>query len=288
MEKKAIRDFLEIFNLPMQVFKLATFITQELFLSELASIELNYEDLTAVKFMIIAMTAITPDTDEEERQAILAAMNGHRNLDSYIYETLPEEQEYYVIEKNFWDQWCTALAIESDHMYTIKKEHKDFIDNKQLMMDMHQFRMKDLTYKQDFVLLPKYVFYPLGKWYSCDQEITRSVIQYKRERKFGETAGQGGFNSQMSHRFMMSSQKFYNPKEKEFQEELIHKKGELVYELEVNPSQLYLALINEKGEKPHQKAVINGNVDFNYIKKTVRADNLPFEELQLSRKTSLH
>ena len=137
MEKKAIRDFLEIFNLPMQVFKLATFITQELFLSELASIELNYEDLTAVKFMIIAMTAITPDTDEEERQAILAAMNGHRNLDSYIYETLPEEQEYYVIEKNFWDQWCTALAIESDHLYTIKKEHKDFIDNKQLMMDMH-------------------------------------------------------------------------------------------------------------------------------------------------------
>ena len=67
MEKKAIKDFLEIFRLPMQVFKLATFITQEQFLTELKSIELNYEALTPVKFTIIAMTAITPDTDEEER-----------------------------------------------------------------------------------------------------------------------------------------------------------------------------------------------------------------------------
>ena len=55
-------------------------------------------------------------------------------------------------------------------------EHKDFIDNKSLMEEMHTFRMKDLTYKQDFVLLPKYVYYPLSKWYSCEKEITRSVI----------------------------------------------------------------------------------------------------------------
>ena len=53
--------------------------------------------------MIIAMTAITPETDEEEREAILAAMNGHRNIDSYINEALPEESEFYVLEKDFWD-----------------------------------------------------------------------------------------------------------------------------------------------------------------------------------------
>ena len=175
--------------------------------------------------MMIAMTAITPETDEEERAAILAALNGHRNLETFIYETLPEEQEYYVIEKDFWDQWCTALAINSEGMYSIKKEHKDFIDNKSLMEEMHSFRMKDLTYKQDFVLLPKYVFYPLSKWYSCDKEITRSVIQFRRDRKLG-----GNFGSELgsvsivqqntlnvsrrdSHRFMMSSQKFWNPKE---------------------------------------------------------------------------
>ena len=92
-----------------------------------------------------------------------------------------------MIEKDFWEQWSTALAITSDSAYAIKKEHKDFIDNKSLMEDMHQFRMKDLTYKQDFVLIPKYVYYPLQKWYSCEKEITRSVIQYRRERKLGDT-----------------------------------------------------------------------------------------------------
>ena len=78
---------------------------------------------------------------------------------------------------------------------------------------------------------------------------------------------------------MMSSQKFYNPKEKELQDELVHKKGELVYELEVNPSMLYLALVTDKGEKSFHKAVSNGDVDFNYLKKVVKTDDLPFEEL---------
>ena len=112
------------------------------------------------------------------------------------------------------------------------------------MEEMHTFRMKDLTYKQDFVLLPKYVYYPLSKWYSCEKEITRSVIQYRRDKKIGGALGDLGSASALpsmnvsrmdSHRFMMSSQKFYNPKEQQFEEELVHKKGEFVYELEIYP-----------------------------------------------------
>lgn len=143
---------------------------------ELDGIEVDYSALLAVKPMITAMTAITPETDEDEREAILSAMNGNKNLESLIYETLPDEQEYFVVENNFWEEWCTALAINKEGKYSIKKEHKDKIDNKSLMEDNHQFRMKDLTYKQDFVLLPKYVYYPLSIWYSCNKEITRTVI----------------------------------------------------------------------------------------------------------------
>ena len=80
--------------------------------------------------MIIAMTAITPETDEDEREAILAAMNGNKNLETLIYETLPDEQEYYVLERAFWDEWCTALAITNDGKYSIKKEHKARIENR--------------------------------------------------------------------------------------------------------------------------------------------------------------
>ena len=286
MRGKAIKDFIEIFRLPMQVFKLTTFLFLEQFLQELDGIEIDYSPLTSAKPMIIAMTAITPETDEDERDAILAAMNGNKNLETLIYETLPDELEYYVIERAFWDDWCTALAITNDGKYSIKKEHKAKIDNRSLMEDMHQFRMRDLTYKQDFVLLPKYVYHPLSKWYNCDKEITRSVIQYRRERKLTES--QTMASSINSRRFLLSSQKFYNPKEGHFEEELVHKQGEFVYELEIYPSIFYLAQVTEKGEKPHFKAVVNGHVDFAYLRKVAKTDSLPFEELQVSRKTSLH
>ena len=68
----------------------------------------------------------------------------------------------------------------------------------------------------------------------------------------------------------------------------MHKKGEFVYELEIYPATFYLAMVTDKGEKPHKKAVNNGIVDFNYLRKVVKTDSLPFEELQVSRKTSLH
>ena len=103
----------------------------------------------------------------------------------------------------------------------MKKEHKDFIDNKALMEDMHQFRMKDMTYKEDFVLVPRYVYYPLSKWYACEKTITRQVIQYKRERGASDTAS---MNSS-SQKFAMSSQKFYNPVADQFEEELVHRVG---------------------------------------------------------------
>ena len=67
----------------------------------------------------------------------------------------------------------------------------------------------------------------------------------------------------------------------------MHKKGEFVYELEIYPCMLYLALVTEKGEKPHSRAVVNGKVDSSYMKRVVKGDRLPFEELQVSRKTSL-
>ena len=50
---------------------------------------------------------------------------------------------------------------------------------------------------------------------------------------------------------------------------------------------LYLSLVTEKGEKPHLKAVVNGKVDFIYLRRVARTDNLPFEELQVSRKTTM-
>ena len=103
MRGKAIKDFIEIFRLSTQAFKLATFLSLEQYLKELNGVAIDYSALTVSKPMMIAMTAITPETDEEERDAILAAMNGNKNLETFVYETLPDETEYYVVEKPFWE-----------------------------------------------------------------------------------------------------------------------------------------------------------------------------------------
>ena len=179
------------------------------------------------------------------------------------------------------------MGFANESMFGIKKEHKEWIDNENLIEEMHQFRMKDLSYKTDWIVVPKYVFYPLGKWYQCDKTITRQVIQYKKERRGGNLETQSMMSSH-SHRFMMSNQKFYNPEEQQFEEELIHRKGDFVYELEINPPLIYLGLVEENGNLPNKEAIQNGRIDLNYIRKVAKTDNLPFEELQVSRKTNLY
>ena len=64
--------------------------------------------------------------------------------------------------------------------------------------------------------------------------------------------------------------------------------GETIYELEVHPNSFYLGLVTEKGDRPHRAAVVNGRVDLNYVKKVLKSDTLPFQEMQVSRKTTLH
>ena len=45
-----------------------------------------------------------------------------------------------MLERAFWESWSTALSINQEGQYSIKKEHKDFIDNNSLMEQMHSFR----------------------------------------------------------------------------------------------------------------------------------------------------
>ena len=60
--------------------------------------------------------------------------------------------------------------------------------------------------------------------------------------------------------------------------------GDTTYELEVYPKFIYFEKINDKGEKPHQKAIVNQKIDPQYVKKN--NNKLPFFELLLSRKST--
>ena len=63
MLKTAIKDFIEIFKMQTQAFKLATFLTKDQFLSELEDTTIDFSPMEAAKPMIIAMTAIIPAND---------------------------------------------------------------------------------------------------------------------------------------------------------------------------------------------------------------------------------
>ena len=62
--------------------------------------------------------------------------------------------------------------------------------------------------------------------------------------------------------------------------------GDMTYELEVYPKFFYYEKISDKGERPHQKAIVNQKIDVAYVKKVLKQDKLPFYEMLISRKTT--
>ena len=46
----------------------------------------------------------------------------------------------------------------------------------------HCFRMKEYTYGTEFIIVPRFVYFPLSKWYSCNKVIERKVIKYNVDK----------------------------------------------------------------------------------------------------------
>lgn len=62
----------------------------------------------------------------------------------------------------------------------MREQIKSTIDNEKLLEPGHQIRLKDeKMFDVDFIIVPKYVFKPLSKWYTCNKVIERSVNEIK-------------------------------------------------------------------------------------------------------------
>jgi len=65
----------------------------------------------------------------------------------------------------------------------VKKEGKiKEIDNASLLEPMHNLRMRDVEYGVDFIIVPRFVFFPFSKWYSCNKIIEKKVVCYKNDK----------------------------------------------------------------------------------------------------------
>jgi hypothetical protein len=89
-----------------------------------------------------------------------------------------------MVNKTFYDSWASQVSLDDPSgALSIKKGTKaKTIDNEELVEPYHKMRMKDTQYGTDFVLLPQFVFFPLSKWYGCNQVIERKVISFKHDK----------------------------------------------------------------------------------------------------------
>jgi hypothetical protein len=113
-------------------------------------------------------------------------------------------------------------------LQVIKEERTKVIDNACLVENLHSSRLKDVQYSQDFIIVPRFVFFPLSKWFSCNKVIERKVIKYKHDKNKSL--------NMFKQKKLASSQ---TVKSQQLPENLFKIVGDTSYELEVYPKFLY-------------------------------------------------
>ena len=94
IKRQGMKDFADVFQLPPTLFPLnGSSIHLDEFLNITEDAEIEFELYEACKPMLMAMMAITPSSDIEEKEAIFAALNCNRSVESYIYENFTDELE---------------------------------------------------------------------------------------------------------------------------------------------------------------------------------------------------
>ena len=94
MKKLGMKDFCDVFKLAPTIFSnYASGINLDDFLNVTEDLEIGFEQYQECKPMLMAMMAITPTSDLEEKEAIFAALNNNRSVESYISENFTEEIE---------------------------------------------------------------------------------------------------------------------------------------------------------------------------------------------------
>lgn len=180
MKEKQINDFIQVFQLKPDHFDSGAKrknIEKQEFVEATTFCDLNFKIYEVARFDLIGMLPLIPKDIEDERDAIVAVLNGNTNLEQEINSKLDSDKHwdggpFYVIEKEFWDSWADNVSFRGNKSkFAIRKEKKQAIDNLSLIEDGHEFRMKEVYYNENFIIVPKSVYRPLSRWYNCNKEI---------------------------------------------------------------------------------------------------------------------
>ena len=184
-----MRDFGDIFKLGSGFFNSrGATLTMHDFLDDVRPMSIDFSEYENVKWTLIAIMGLKTSGEDQQKEAILSVLNFNHNIEAYIHEHLEHETVFYVVNKHFFDSWSNNVGFEESNLgksaqLHIRKEEKvRIIDNASLIENMHSLRLKDIEYGVDFIILPRFVFFPLSKWHSCNKVIERKVIVYRQDR----------------------------------------------------------------------------------------------------------
>lgn len=255
--KSQINTLIEIFELSPTHFNNASTVSEQEFIEFTSDCDLNFSLYEVAKYAIIGMIGLTPQNIQEERDSILSLLNQSRNLEQAIHQRLELCEPCFIIEKEFWDSWADNVSFKGNRSsFDTRSEKKRVIDNQSLVEEGHDHRIKESkNFNEDYVIVPKFVFNALSKWYTCNKVMQRTIIKSPTGAQ-SESGGSALFRKTIKNK---------------------------VYELEQNPKLVYFEKIGENGEKPHLKCFQNQKIDKNYVRQVLKSDTIPFYELQVTR-----
>ena len=79
--------------------------------------------------MIYAILGLKPPNEEEERESILTILDNYHNFEHYIFDNIEQIETLYLLEKEFWNNWCANVAFDENKSFLTKKEKLTVIDN---------------------------------------------------------------------------------------------------------------------------------------------------------------
>ena len=134
-----MRDFADVFKIPPTIFQnYANQIGVDDFLNVTEECNIEFEQYEVCKPMLMAMMAITPSSDLEEKEAIFAALNNNRSVENYIFDSFTDEiDQFYICESKFWENWCASVNFGKEESLGLKLDHKQIIENRSLLEPKH-------------------------------------------------------------------------------------------------------------------------------------------------------
>ena len=191
-------------------YKINKFITKEKF-KEIIKFILDelYESFEHIKYLPYIFFKFDIPSKKFEKKCIDVLLK-NKSLDEYFQERLQFDDEFYIIDKEFWDKWNLSMNRNTNINYNLSVNIENELNhenetsnvnntnelinkknsiNDQLTFNLEKIADKDgklkegLVYMKDFVVLSKRMYQLFYKWYATkkDVEIKRTKIYLEED-----------------------------------------------------------------------------------------------------------